>query len=194
MKKPKNPKKVIVACTVLLAFIVVGFFAMNRGYDYFMKQVYPTEYSSIVEKEAEKNNLNPALVYSVIKAESNFQPEAKSKAGAYGLMQLMPTTFEWMQTKTNSKVKLTADDLLKPEINIQYGCKYLAMMLKEFKDKKTAICAYNAGAGAVNNWLKNSDISKDGTTLEKVPYPETEKYSATVLKNYEIYTKLYQFK
>jgi len=106
----------------------------------------------------------------------------------------MPATFEWMQTKTKSTAKLTTNDLLQPEINIQYGCKYLATMLKEFKNQKTAICAYNAGIGTVNNWLKDSNVSKDGTTLEKVPYPETEKYVAAVLKNYEIYTKLYQFK
>lgn len=194
MKRFKNPKKVAITCVILVALIGIGFFALNRGYDYFMKKVYPIDYSSIVEKEAAKNSLEPALVYSVIKAESNFQPEAKSKAGAYGLMQLMPSTFEWLQTKMKSDSNLTTDDLLKPEINIQYGCKYLSMMLKEFKNQKTAICAYNAGNGAVNGWLKNADLSKDGTTLVKVPYPETEKYAASVLKNYETYNKLYKFK
>jgi soluble lytic murein transglycosylase len=194
MKRFKNPKKVAITCVILVALIGIGFFALNRGYDYFMKKVYPIDYSSIVEKEAAKNSLEPALVYSVIKAESNFQPEAKSKAGAYGLMQLMPSTFEWLQTKTKDDANLTTEDLLKPEINIQYGCKYLSMMLKEFKNQKTAICAYNAGNGAVNGWLKNADLSKDGTTLVKVPYPETEKYAASVLKNYETYNKLYKFK
>jgi soluble lytic murein transglycosylase len=194
MKKNKNAKKVIIACFVLLTALGIGFFALNRGYDYFMKKVYPTDYNTIVEKEAAKNNLEPALVYSVIKAESNFQPQAKSKAGAYGLMQLMPSTFEWLQTQNKSGKELTTDDLLVPEVNIQYGCKYLAMMLKEFKNKKTAICAYNAGNGAVNNWLKDSNYSKDGVNLEKVPYPETEKYAAAVLQNYETYNKLYKFK
>lgn len=194
MKKARNSKKIVIACVILLGCVAIGFFALTHGYDYFMKKAYPIEYSSIVEKEAAENKLDPALVYSVIKAESNFQQNAKSNAGAYGLMQLMPTTFEWLQTKVKSNTKLTTDDLFVPEVNIKYGCKYLSMMLKEFKNQKTAICAYNAGSGAVNNWLKNSNISKDGKILAKVPYPETENYAAVVLNNYATYKKLYNFK
>lgn len=190
----KKHKKAILVFVLLLVLLIAGFFLLRSGYNYFMKKAYPTQYSTIVEKEAVKNQLKPALVYSVIKAESNFQPEAKSRAGAYGLMQLMPSTFEWLQTKVESKTKFTAEDLFVPEVNIRYGCKYLSMMLKEFKNEKTAICAYNAGAGAVNGWLKNSSYSKDGLTLDNIPFPETERYAQAVLKNYDIYNKLYQFK
>ena len=190
----KKHRKLVLTCIVFLILIGIAFFSLNHGYDYFMKKAYPTEYSSIVEKEAAKYNLSPALVYSVIKQESNFQPRVKSKVGAYGLMQLMPTTFEWLQTKLKSDTELTADDLLMPEVNIKYGCKYLAMMLKEFEDKKTALCAYNAGNGKVNSWLKDSSLSKNGKTLDKAPYAETENYSTAVLKNYAIYMKLYKIK
>ena len=178
---------------ILLAVLGIGFFALTQGYEIFMKQVYPLKYSEIVEREADENGLDRALVYSVIKAESNFDPSAISHAGAMGLMQLTPETFEWVQTKMENSRELTEEDLLDPEINIKYGCKLLSMLLGMYSSESTALAAYNAGIGTVGNWLKDPEISKDGETLDIIPYPETRKYTASVLKNYDIYRRLYQF-
>jgi soluble lytic murein transglycosylase len=158
-----------------------------------MRSAYPLKYSDIVAKEATKNNLDPAMVYSVIKAESNFDPDAKSRAGAIGLMQLTPDTFDWLQTKLKTDEKYTENDLYTPEINIRYGCKFLSILFNKYSKQATALCAYNAGIGTVNAWLKDPDISKDGVTLDKIPFEETRNYVEVVLKNYENYKKTYQF-
>ncbi|MDF2632495.1 MAG: lytic transglycosylase protein [Caproiciproducens sp.] len=186
-------KKVIVTCIILVVLLLLGYFALNRANDYFMKKSYPLEYSDIVAKEATANHLDPALVYSVMKAESNFNPDAQSHAGAIGLMQLTPDTFAWIQTKLKSEAKYTEQDLYTPEVNIRYGCKLLSMLLDKYSQTGTALGAYNAGIGTVNSWLKNPDISKDGTSLDNIPYAETKNYVSAVLKNYDNYRKLYQF-
>jgi len=186
-------KKVIVTCIILVVLLLLGSLALNRANDYFMKKTYPLKYSDMVAKEATANHLDPALVYSVMKAESNFNPDAQSHAGAIGLMQLTPDTFAWIQTKLKSEAKFTEQDLYTPEVNIRYGCKLLSLLLDKYSQTGTALGAYNAGIGTVNSWLKNPDISKDGTSLDNIPYAETKNYVSAVLKNYDNYKKLYQF-
>ncbi len=186
-------KKILFACAAAAILLLLGYFALSRGYDFFMKKAYPLQYTDIVAKEATANGLDPALVYSVIKAESNFDPDARSHAGAVGLMQMTPDTFEWVQTKLKSDAEYTEQDLYTPEVNIRYGCKLLAMLLEKYNRKATALSAYNAGVGTVNAWLKNPNISKDGAALDNIPYEETRNYVDAVLKNYDNYSKLYQF-
>lgn len=186
-------KKILIACAVAAILLLLGYFALSRGYDFFMKKAYPLQYTDIVAKEATANGLDPALVYSVIKAESNFDPDARSHAGAVGLMQMTPDTFEWVQTKLKSDTKYTEKDLYTPEVNIRYGCKLLSMLLEKYSRKATALSAYNAGIGTVNAWLKNPNISKDGAAIDNIPYEETRNYVDAVLKNYDNYSKLYQF-
>lgn len=186
-------KKILFACAAAAILLLLGYFALSRGYDFFMKKAYPLQYTDIVAKEATANGLDPALVYSVIKAESNFDPDARSHAGAVGLMQMTPDTFEWVQTKLKSDAEYTEQDLYTPEVNIRYGCKLLAMLLEKYDRKATALSAYNAGVGTVNAWLKNPNISKDGAALDNIPYEETRNYVDAVLKNYDNYSKLYQF-
>lgn len=189
----KVTKKVIITCVILVVLLLFGYFVLNRGFDYFMKKAYPLKYSDIVAKEATANHLDPALVYSVMKAESNFESNAQSHAGAIGLMQLTPDTFEWVQTKLKSETQYTNSDLYTPEINIRYGCKLLSILIEKYSKMDTALGAYNAGIGTVNSWLKNPDISKDGTSLDNIPYEETRNYVSAVLMNYDNYKKLYQF-
>lgn len=186
-------KKLFFACVSLLLLAAVGYGMLTNGYDYFMKKIYPIEYRELVEQAAAENNLDQALVYAMIKAESDFNPNARSHAGAVGLMQITPPTFEWLQTKLKSDTVLTEDDLLVPETNIRYGCHFLSILLNMYSEQKTAICAYNAGIGTVNRWLADSGISADGENLDRIPYPETDQYSTAVLKNYQIYKKLYHF-
>ncbi|HHV32059.1 MAG: lytic transglycosylase domain-containing protein [Ruminococcaceae bacterium] len=196
MKRYRKPyKKPFFIVVGLVLLLVLGYFVLSRCYDSFMKQAYPLKYSEIVSVEATENKLDPALVYSVIKVESNFDAEAVSHAGAVGLMQLTPDTFEWLRTKSKSENNsvYTSQDLKMPNINIRYGCRFLALLLKKYSNTRTALSAYNAGIGTVNGWLKDSEVSKDGITLEHIPYAETRKYVDAVLKNYEKYKSLYQF-
>lgn len=193
MGKNKKHKKVLPTVFLLILLVLAGFFALRTGYDHFMKRMYPLKFSEIITQEAQKSGLDPALVYSVVKAESSFDPDAKSRAGAVGLMQLTPDTFDWLRSKDEEKTDYGAQDLYTPAVNVRYGCSFLALLLDKYGSTRTALCAYNAGIGTVNGWLKDTAVSKDGKNLDTIPYGETEKYVAAVLENYQNYQKLYQF-
>lgn len=123
------------------------------------------QFDQIIREVANKYGVDFALVKSVIKAESGGNPLARSKAGALGLMQLMPSTARSLGVKNP----------LDPVQNIEGGTKYLKKMINEFKDIKLALAAYNAGPGAVRRY--------GGIP----PYKETQRYVVKVLDYYENY-------
>ncbi len=118
--------------------------------------------SELVEKTSKAHNVDPLLVDSVIKVESNYNPNAVSPKGAQGLMQLMPPTAQM----------LGVNDSFDPAENIEAGVKYLKYLQDLYKDDRLALAAYNAGPGAVDKF-KNVP-----------PYPETQKYVESVGKKY----------
>lgn len=178
----------------MLVLLAAAALLLRAGYVRFQKSAYPQKYPEIVGKSAEKYGLEPELVYAVIRAESNFDPDARSRAGALGLMQLMPETFDWLQRKQDGKIVYAREDLLRPEVNVDYGCRYFSMMIKKYGVLRTAACAYNAGTGAVDEWLADAALSPDGKNLRRVPYEETRNYADAVERNYEQYKKLYRSK
>ena len=166
---------------------------LKVGYRFFQEMIYPVKYEDIVGKEASEYNLDPAMVYAVIRAESSFRPSAVSSKGAHGLMQITEPTFDWLQTKMENAESLTVEDLDRPEINIRYGCKLLSILFGQYGSTETALCAYNAGMGRVGEWLSDPAYSSDGETLHTIPFPETERYVENVMENYRVYHDLYQF-
>ena len=173
----KHIKRILVI--IIIAALV---FAGILSYIKIENFIYPTSYSNYVEKYSKEYGVDKTLVFAVIKCESSFDENAVSSVGALGLMQMTPETFEWVQTKLDGKVTYSDDDLYTPEINIKYATYLLSLHLEEFKDTKTALAAYHAGRGNVNKWLKMSEYSSDGKTLDTTPFKETNAYCERVVK------------
>ena len=132
------------------------------------------------------------LVYAVIKAESNFNSNAKSSKDAIGLMQLVESTAKDICKKVD--INLTDDELkeklLDPDININLGTKYLSVLMEKYQNVEVAVTAYNAGIGTVDNWIEKGIIKADGSDVENIPYKETNNYVRKILRDYKIYTNL----
>jgi soluble lytic murein transglycosylase-like protein len=123
------------------------------------------EYDGLIGLTAREHEIEPALIKAVIAAESNFDPEAVSRKGAQGLMQLMPVT----------ATRLGVEDPLRPTENVRGGTRYLRLMLDRYGDVERAVAAYNAGPAAVDRF--------GGVP----PYPETQDYVRRVLTYYRHY-------
>ncbi len=178
------------AAQLIIILLAVAFLILSLGY-YAARQLYPLKYTDIVEKYSDEYSVDKALVYAVIKCESNFREDAVSSVGAIGLMQMTPDTFEWVQKKLDGDVIYDDSMLFDPEISIKYGVCLLKMHLEEFGSTDLAIAAYHAGRGKVNEWLSDASISPDGETIDSIPYDDTSYHVDKVIKTIEIYEYLY---
>lgn len=194
-RRKKRNKKVkigifaVLAVVILLTMLIIGGFKLYESFERQLEEDnHPLKYTDIVEKYSDAYNVPQELIYATIKAESNFDPKAESSAGACGLMQLLPTTFEELVHETNGSE--TAEDIFDPEVNIKYGTYYMAKLYKRFGDWDTVHAAYNAGQTRVAQWLADPEYSKDGK-LTNIPYPETENYITKIKQYKEKYIQLY---
>jgi peptidoglycan lytic transglycosylase len=138
---------------------------------------YPLRYSAIVRGHARNYRLDPRLLAAVIEAESKFHANAKSRSGAIGLMQILPSTAHGIALHTGGS-NFHTEDLYNPEINVRYGAWYLRHLLDKYDDERTALAAYNAGQDNVDHWIA------DGSGIR---YAETRAYVARVEKLKGIY-------
>lgn len=172
-----------------LAMAATWFFRDSEE-EYYHAQ-YPRDFSEYVEQYAAEYDLAPSLVYAVIHTESHFDPEAVSSAGAVGLMQMTPDTFDWAQWREKVSEPAGEEMLTDPETNIKFGCATLHHLGKLFATEETVLAAYNAGMGNVSKWLDDPTYSDDGETLHTIPFPETEQYVKKVAAAKEMYQTLY---
>ena len=177
---------------LLLSFLALVFsvFLLHCGYTFFLKAAYPIKFYNYVSENSQLYNVEKELILAVIKSESNFRQDAQSSAGAIGLMQVMPATFDWLQTH-NLMPYLDVGHLKDPKTNIKYGTYLLSLLKKRYNGVKEAICAYNAGLGTVDKWLADARYSSDGKHLKKIPYPDTAIYLENVLECRRMYKNLY---
>ena len=154
---------------------------------------HPLYYADLITQYAAEQALDPALVCAVILCESSFDPQAESRLGARGLMQLMEDTAGWVAHKLGEDdASYTFDRLYDPETNIRYGTWYLGYLSRRFDGDATKIvCAYHAGQGNVDSWLSNPQYSSDGVTLDTIPTQDTATYAARVLGARDVYRKYY---
>jgi soluble lytic murein transglycosylase len=149
---------------------------------------FPIVYKDQVAKAAKQTAVNPLLIFAVTRQESAFMHDAKSPAGAVGLMQLLPTTAK--ETAQKNGLSFSPNDLILPEKNIALGSRYLNHLLGVFEGNRIlAAAAYNAGPSRVKKWLNkelNSQLPYD-VWIETIPYKETRGYVQNVLSYSVIY-------
>jgi len=155
------------------------------------RAAYPLAYDDSIRASARRNHLDPALVAAVIYAESQFDPRAVSDQGAVGLMQVLPDTADQIAHETGG-VSFTSADLQDPAINIRYGTRYLRSVLDQFGGNEVAaVAAYNAGAGAVSQWVAEASAAGHRLRVADIPYPETRAYVHRVMHLKDAYRKAY---
>lgn len=185
--------KRLIKFLIILNIILVVYFVLFKVIEIdkiVMKKIYPLRYSEYVEKYAEEYNIDKYLVYAIIKAESNFDEEAKSTSNAVGLMQIMESTA--FETANKIDLDVSEEDLFNPELNIKIGLKYFTSLLEKYNNNyNLAIIAYNAGIGNVDKWIKEGTIKEDASDIENVPFKETNNYVRKILRDYKIYKELY---
>jgi soluble lytic murein transglycosylase len=154
--------------------------------------LYPTPYKEHVLISSEKYEIDPFLIYAVMKAESKFNPHALSRKGAKGLMQMMDTTGAWIAEITQLE-GYSSDQLFAPQVNIELATWYISRLLKQYDgDVEMMLMAYNAGSGNVSKWKKDIRYSEDGITIHTIPFKETKEYLKKVKRYYTMYKWLYR--
>ena len=142
---------VLAACVLALG---IAFAAVHLTRPAWYERLwYPLRYEHIVRGHAANYRLDGALLAAVIYQESRFDADARSEAGAIGLMQLLPETAKGIAVRTGG-ARFRIEDLYDPEINVRYGAWYLRHLLDKYGDEKLALAAYNAGQHTVDDWLR----------------------------------------
>jgi len=149
--------------------------------------IYPSYYSSIISKYAERFKVDPLFARAVMRQESIFDANIVSAAGAIGLMQVMPATGKNIASELKEK-NFTADSLYNPEVAIRYGIYYLQKRLKQFNnDFALTLSAYNAGANNATKWNNQRKDAEYDIFVENIGFLETRLYVKKVLGNYWTY-------
>ncbi len=141
---------------------------------------------AVVNKISQNSPVDELLLYSLIRQESKFNPEARSQAGAVGLMQILPSTAKKMEED------ITESQLFEPEQNIRLGAQYFRQLMDRYKgDVELALAAYNAGPDRVDDWLKRYPVTDRILFLDLIPFRETRQYVASIAGNYYWYNHVY---
>ena len=159
---------------VILVLSVVCGLLYQTIWDAIDRFRYPQGYSEYVTQYAAEFGVPEYVVYAVIRVESNYKSNAVSSAGAVGLMQMTPDTFQWV----SMLMKQTADPgmLYDPETNIRYGTYLLSYLYARYNRWDTVFAAYNAGMTRVDGWLTDEAYTDGDGRLTRIPFKETAKY------------------
>jgi soluble lytic murein transglycosylase len=152
--------------------------------------LFPKPYWSDLKQDSEANGLDPYLVASLIRQESEFNPNALSHANAVGLMQLLPKTGKVVAKEVNLK-RYNASQLYTPAVNLELGTRYFRGMVDKFGSFEYALAAYNAGSDRVDEWLAQGKYRDPEEFVESIPFTETREYVQAIMRNASVYKQLY---
>ncbi|WP_346871477.1 lytic transglycosylase domain-containing protein [Clostridium sp. UBA5119] len=171
---------------VIAVIIIVNFKVI-------LKSFFPLEHEKSIIEYSDMYNVDPNLVAAVINTESKFVVDASSSKGAIGLMQIMPSTGEWIARQLNIE-NFSIEMLKNEDVNIEMGCWYLNYLKNQLKYTNEMLAAYNGGIGNVCKWLQDPRYSKDGEVVHTIPFKETVNYIEKVVVVYNEYVDLYKSK
>ncbi|MGD9488508.1 MAG: transglycosylase SLT domain-containing protein [Calditrichaceae bacterium] len=157
---------------------------------FMLKERFPFYYDNIVDKYAHRYGLEKEMLLSVMKQESVFESNVRSRANAYGLMQLMPFTAKDMARLAGVKYHST-EQLFDPEYNIHLGSLYVKQLFRQFDGRpELVLAAYNAGPNRAKRWMKIDGSDQMDVFIENIEFYETRDYVRKVMKNYWAYKLL----
>lgn len=188
--KIKKFKKILITSIItvlVISLAYIGYLIILKTY------LYPMKYDKYVIHAAEENNIDPYLIFAIIKQESKFNVKASSNKEAKGLMQILDSTAQEM-TESIEEIDASTLNLIDAKTNIYIGTKYFKTLVDRYKGNiRLAICAYNAGLGNVDKWILSNDIySNSEIVIANIPFKETKEYLINVLKYYDKYVELYE--
>lgn len=170
---------IVISGCLILVLLLAGFFYLPSILG---DEMYTLKYEDLIVKYSVKYDVDPALVAAIIRQESNFNPNAVSRAGAKGLAQFMDGTAKTMAKQTG---RWPNYDVFDPETSIEFCAGHIHDMLVKYSDNlDAALAAYNAGGGNADKWIHLG-------IMDNIPFGETRNYVKKVKNYYTIYLKLY---
>jgi soluble lytic murein transglycosylase len=155
-----------------------------------LQVIFPLAYWDSIRKYSAQRDLDPYVVAALIAQESTFDPEAKSVANAWGLMQIVPTTGRRLARSVGVRRFSTAS-LTNPEMNIRLGTLYFSQLVAQFGGTYYALASYNAGESRVVKWKAERPSLDEDEFIDDIPFPETQNYVKRILGTAEDYRRLY---
>ena len=192
MQRAQRPRRRLRPWLVLAVLLCLAGALLAKAGEW-KRLAYPQKYTEYVQYYADKYQLDPLMLYAVIRTESGFDPNAQSSVDARGLMQVTEQTFDWIKSKIAPGEPLEFADLYNPETAIRFGSYYFALCLERYEgDLSTAAAAYHSGWGTVDGLLKDPAYSADGRTLHTFPFTQMERYVQKINKSYSNYQSIYK--
>jgi soluble lytic murein transglycosylase len=183
-RSPRRRRRVALVVLSVAAVAGAGLVLFDPVEDALKEITLPLRHDDIIRQQARDKNLDAALIAAVIYRESRFRNQT-SKAGAKGLMQILPETADFVAHKTGG-TEFEQGDLSDPQINISYGCWYLRYLLDLYGGNTlAAVAAYNAGHRRVDRW------GAEALRIEDIRFPETRQYAEDVLEKRDEYAERY---
>jgi soluble lytic murein transglycosylase len=168
-------------------YFAVDLPSLPRSY---WEALFPEAYWPDLKRFSNSNGLDPYLVASLIRQESEFNPNAVSNKNAVGLMQLLPKVGKGVAKQEKLK-HFNPTQLFTPGVNLQLGTKYFRSMVDKFGSFEYALAAYNAGSDRVEDWLAQGKYRDTEEFVESIPFTETREYVQAIMRNANVYRQLY---
>jgi soluble lytic murein transglycosylase len=176
--------------------------AMKRAYPQYLTRdgellplearrvIFPLDYWPLIERHATARSLDPYLIAALVAQESSFDPDVRSPANAYGLMQIVPATGKRLARSLGIR-KFSTGRLTDPETNVKLGTFYFKGLVNQFGGAHFALASYNAGENRVERWIAERGPLPQDEFIDDIPFPETQHYVKKILGTAEDYRTLY---